>query len=54
LVGGGAGQIQGGRHLRYSDETPLTNLHLTVLHKLGVHEERFGDSTGELQYLSEV
>ena len=31
LVGGGAGQFKGGRHLRYPDEPPLANLHLSVL-----------------------
>ncbi len=54
LVGGGAGQIKGGRHLRYPDETPLTNLYLTVLNKVGVPVERVGDSTGQLQHLSDV
>jgi hypothetical protein len=49
LVGGGAGQIKGGRHLRYPAHTPLANLHLTLLDKLGVHLlDRIGDSSGEL------
>jgi hypothetical protein len=52
LVGGGAGQIKGGRHLRYPKGTPVTNLHLTVLDKLGVPLDRLGDSTGRLQQLS--
>ena len=54
LAGGGAGQIKGGRHLRYPDETPLTNLYMTVLNKLGVPVEHVGDSTGELRHLSDV
>jgi hypothetical protein len=54
LVGGGAGQIKGGRHLRYPDQTPLTNLYMTVLTKVGVPMERIGDSTGELKHLSDV
>jgi hypothetical protein len=54
LVGGGAGQIKGGRHLRYPDATPLTNLYLTVLTKLRIPVERFGDSTGQLEQLSDV
>ena len=37
LAGGGAGQLKGGRHIRYPKETPLANLHLTLLDKLGVH-----------------
>ena len=35
LVGGGAGTIKGGRHLVYPEDTPLTNLQLTLLDKLG-------------------
>jgi hypothetical protein len=54
LAGGGAGQLKGGRHLRYSDDTPLANLHLTLLHKLGVPMENLGDSTGELPQLAGV
>jgi hypothetical protein len=54
LLGGGAGQLAGGRHLVYSDGdgTPLANLHLTLLDKLGVPVERMGDSTGPLANLS--
>jgi hypothetical protein len=48
LAGGGSGQLKGGRHLRYPKETPLANLHLTLLDKLGVHMDRIGDSTGRL------
>ena len=54
LAGGGAGRLRGGRHIRYPDETPLTNLYMTLLGKLGVPIERVGDSTGELQQLSDV
>jgi hypothetical protein len=54
LVGGGAGQVQGGRHLKFPDGTPLTNLYLTVLNKVGVPVERVGDSTGALRHLSDV
>jgi hypothetical protein len=52
LVGGAGGRIKGGRHVRYPDRTPMTNLHLTVLDKLGVPVEKLGDSTGELNLLS--
>ena len=48
LAGGGAGQLRGGRHIRYPKETPLANLHLTLLNKLGVNVDRIGDSTGRL------
>ena len=53
-VGGGAGQIRGGRHLRFPRETPLTNLYMTVLDKVGVPSERIGDSTGAIELLSEA
>jgi len=48
LAGGGAGQLKGGRHIKYPKETPLANLHLTLLDKLGVRYDRIGDSTGRL------
>ena len=54
LVGGAAGQVKCGRHIRYPKETPMNNLLLTMLDKAGVPAERLGDSTGEVQYLSEV
>jgi hypothetical protein len=54
LAGGGAGQSRGGRHIRFPKGTPLTNLHLTVLDRLGVPVDDFGDSTGRLQQLSDV
>ena len=52
LVGGGAGHLEGGRHLQYPSETPLTNLHVSVLDKLGLPMEKFGDSSGPLPYLA--
>jgi hypothetical protein len=48
LAGGRSAQLKGGRHLRYPKETPLANLHLTLLDKLGVQLDRIGDSTGRL------
>ena len=48
LAGGGSGQIKGGRHVRYAKGTPLMNLYVTLLHKLGIPQEKFGDSTGEI------
>jgi hypothetical protein len=48
LAGGSAGQLKGGRHLRYPEGTPLANLHLTVLDKLGVRLDQIGDSTRDL------
>ena len=54
VAGGGAGQIQGGRHIKYPKETPLNNLLLNLLDKAGVPTEKFGDATGRLDYLSGV
>jgi hypothetical protein len=46
LVGGGAGTLKGGRHIRFKS-VPLANLHLTLLDQFGVHLDRIGDSTGK-------
>jgi hypothetical protein len=54
VVGGGSGTIKGGRHLRYREDTPVTNLFLTLLTKLGVPAESIGDSSGTLEHLSDV
>lgn len=48
LFGGGAGAIKGGRHLRYPEGTPISNLHLTMLDKLGMPVEDMRYSTGPL------
>ena len=52
LVGGGSGMVRGGRHLRFPDGTPMTNLLLTMADGLGVSQERLGDSTGLLPSLT--
>ena len=52
VAGGGAGQITGGRHLRLPYDTPLANLHLTLIDKMGIPVERFGDSEGKIELLS--
>ena len=49
-----AGAVEGGRHLRVAEETPLTNLQLAVLDKLGVPTEKLGDSTGVVKHLAGV
>ena len=54
VAGGAAGAVEGGRHLRVAEETPLTNLQLAVLEKLGVPTEKLGDSTGVVKHLSGV
>jgi hypothetical protein len=52
LVGGGAGQLRGGRHIQYPAATPLANLHMTLIDKLGIPVEPLGDGTGTLTGLS--
>ncbi len=54
LAGGAGGRLQGGRHVRVTDDTPLTNLQLTMLDKVGVATEKLGDSSGMLTHLSDV
>ena len=55
LVAGGAdGRLKGNRHLRYPKGTPLANLGLTLLDRMGVPVDKFGDSTGKLEFLSGV
>ena len=52
LVGGGSGTLKpGSRHLVYKDKTPATNLHLTILDKMGVPVDKIADSTGPLDLL---
>ncbi len=49
LVGGGAGALKtGGQHIDLPEHTTLTNLHLTVLNKVGLELKSFSDSTGEI------
>ena len=53
LVGGGGGTLRGGRHIRYPMDTPLANLHLALLDRLGITGvEAIGDSSGRLEQLS--
>jgi hypothetical protein len=52
VVGGKATGIRGGRYVRYKQGTPLANLHVTLLERLGVRVEKFGDSSGKLENLS--
>jgi hypothetical protein len=54
LLGGGAGTLKGGRHVVYPEHTPLTNLQLTLLNKLGVPFEKLGDSNGHFREMSEL
>ena len=49
IVGGGNGKLkQGGQHLVLPERTPIANLHLTLLQKVGHEQDHFGDSTGTI------
>ena len=51
LAGKGNGTIKTGRHIRYTKETPLTNLFVSLLERMGAGVDAFGDSTGQLTSL---
>jgi hypothetical protein len=52
VAGRGGGTIDPGRHVAYEYETPMCNLHFSILERLGVPVDSFGDSTGPLRYLT--
>jgi hypothetical protein len=49
LAGKGGGTLHPGRHLKLEKETPMTNLYLSLLDRMGVPAQRIGDSTGKLE-----
>ena len=51
LAGGRSAGLKGARHIKYEQATPLANLHLTLLDKVGVHLDGFVDSTGRVAEL---
>ncbi len=54
LAGRGNGTLRPGRHIRFADETPMTNLYLSMIDRMGVPVEQIGDSNGRLEGLSEL
>ena len=54
MAGSAGCGVQGGQHIRYTEQTPLANLHLTLLDRVGVHLDEFGDSTGKVDNLFET
>jgi hypothetical protein len=52
LAGRGGGFVSPGRHVIYQRETPVTNLFVTMLHRVGVNPDHIGDSTGPLPGVS--
>jgi hypothetical protein len=49
LAGGASGGLKGGRHVQYAPHTPMSNLLLTMLDKMGARVDSIGDSTGRLE-----
>ena len=49
LLGGGAGRLRGGRHIKFPELTPMANLLLGLLDKAGVPADSFGDSDGRVE-----
>lgn len=54
VAGRGGGALHTGRHIRYPGETPMNNLYMSLLDRVGVHTENLGDATGKLAHLSEI
>jgi len=49
LAGGASGQLNGGRHMKYAPHTPMSNLLLSMLDKLGIQADQHGDSNAKLE-----
>ncbi len=54
IAGRAHGQIKSGRHIRYEDGTPMSNLHLSLLNLAGVPTEKLGDATGRLDHITDL
>ncbi len=54
IVGQGGGLVRTGRHVVYKTQTPMNNLYLSLMDGMGVPTESLGDSTGKLDYLTDV
>jgi Protein of unknown function (DUF1552) len=54
MAGRGNGLLKTGRHVIYEKETPMTNLYMTLLDRMGIEPESIGDSTGQLQHVTDI
>ncbi|MEO5923135.1 MAG: hypothetical protein ABIR70_04840, partial [Bryobacteraceae bacterium] len=54
LAGRGCGTLKPGRYIKYAPETPMANLFVSMLDRMGVPVEKMGDSTGKIGYLTEL
>ena len=53
LAGRGGGSIIPGRHIRFADRTPMSNLFVAMMQRMGMAANSFGDSTGPLPHLDD-
>ena len=49
IAGGAAGKLKGDRHIKVKNDTPLSNLLISMLDKAGVRTDHFGDSSGRIE-----
>ena len=54
LAGRGDGRLKPGRHIQYPEATPMTNLYLSLLERMNVKVDSLGDSTGQLELLTDL
>jgi hypothetical protein len=54
VAGHGDGSLKPGRHIVYPKGTPMTNLYMTLLDRVGVRPESIGDSTGKVEHLTDI
>jgi len=54
LLAGRGGNLRTGQHIAYTSGTPMTNLYLTLLDRVGVRPESIGDSTGKIEHLTSI
>lgn len=54
MIGRANGTLKTGRHVKYPGETPMANLFLAMLDRVGVPAETLGDSNGKLDHLTDL
>jgi hypothetical protein len=52
LAGRGGGTLTPGRHIKYDDDTPMANLYVSMLNRMGVPAKKFGDSSGKTEQIA--
>jgi hypothetical protein len=54
IAGNASGRIRSGRHLVFEKDTPMSNLHLSLLDCVGIPADKFGDATGRLEHVTDL